>query len=420
MTTKQPLVRRIVIAFVLMTFMVGSVFSISIFEIVHYIEEQIVSKELQEELDDVIQQLANQEPPLLNAHTQFFSSVYGAGIPQPFVSVRTGFTEVDNRDGAFYVFKRVVGDAEYMLVEDQTEFEAREHVLYRAVFAGFMLSLLAAWIVGRMVARHVISPVLQLAQQVEQREQMMEQVPAMAAEYADDEVGALARAFDRSLGQLRLSLARERFFTSDVSHELRTPLMIIGTSCELMLNSGKLTPVQHTQVTRMHRAAEEMTYLVQTFLMLARANKAESLMSDTVTLAEAAENQRERWSAAFDAKGLDFVVKDEARSLHQYNATFLNTVISNLLRNALAYTRTGSVRLTLTEDGFTVEDTGSGIPVDQQENVFQPFVRGEAAHGEGWGLGLSLVKRICDHQGWQVQVDSISPNGSIFRIKLIH
>lgn len=418
--TKQPLVRRIVIAFVLMTFVVGSIFSLSIFKIVHSIEEQIVSKELQEELDSVLRQLASQDEPLvLNAHTEFYSSVSGTGIPELFVSVKAGFTEVDDHAGAFYVYKRVVGNADYMLVEDQTEFEARENVLYQAVLAGFLLSLVAAWVVGKMVARRVISPVLKLAQQVGQHEQLLADAPAMAAEYADDEVGDLAKAFDHSLGQLRLSLARERFFTSDVSHELRTPLMVIVSSCELMLDSGKLTPAQHTQLNRIHRAAQEMAELVQTFLMLARENKAESLMSGQITLAAAAENQRQRWSGDFALKGLDFIVRNETRHPHLYNQTFLNTVISNLLRNALHYTEKGAVCLTLTEDGFTVEDTGMGIPVDQQEKVFQPFVRGEAAHGEGWGLGLSLVKRICDHQGWQVHVDSISPNGSIFHIKLI-
>src|SRR5690606_10199067 len=133
--------------------------------------------------------------------------------------------------------------------------------------------------------------------------------PVMAAEYADDEVGDLAKAFDHSLGQLYSSLMRERFFTSDVSHELRTPLMIIASSCELMLASGKLAPIQHTQLTRIHRAAQEMADLVQTFLMLARADKAESLMGGNTTLADAAENQRERWTAAFAAKGLEFVVQ---------------------------------------------------------------------------------------------------------------
>jgi signal transduction histidine kinase len=421
MATKQPLVRRIIIAFVLMTFVVGSVFSISIFEIVHYIEEQLVSKELEKELDFVIHQHPEQyKSQTLGTHMHFFSSDSDAGIPESFAAVKAGFTEVTNKEGAFYVFKRVTDGAEYLMVEDQTEFEAREDALYQAVFAGFLLSLLAAWTVGSIVAKRVISPVLRLAQQVGQLDERIGPAPAMAAEYADDEVGDLAKAFDHSLGQLSSSLMRERFFTSDVSHELRTPLMIIASSCELMLASGKLAPIQHTQLTRIHRAAQEMADLVQTFLMLARADKAESLMGGNTTLADAAENQRERWTAAFAAKGLEFVVQGMPDSSRHYNATFLNTVISNLLRNALDYTQAGMVRLILTENGFTVEDTGAGIPADQQEKVFQPFVRGAVSPGEGLGLGLSLVKRICDREGWQVQVEAAFPRGSIFRIKLIH
>ena len=90
--------------------------------------------------------------------------------------------------------------------------------------------------------------------------------------------------------------------------------------------------------------------------------------------------------------------------------------MSNLLRNALHYTKAGSVRLIIENGGFRVEDTGVGIPVDQQERMFQPFVRGEESRGEGLGLGLSLVRRICAHQGWSV---SLRPNpsvGSCFRV----
>lgn len=420
MTTKQPLVQRIVIAFVLMTFIVGGVFSISIFKIVHYIEEQLVTRELQEELNLIIQQYVEQGMPLaVNSHTRYFSSASGTAIPAQFANLKAGFTEVDDSNEAFYVFKRVVGDVDYMLVEDQTEFESREIALYQAVLAGFLLSLLAAWIVGSAVARKVIAPVLSLAEQVSQHDQLLPQDSLMAAEYANDEVGDLAKAFDHTLGQLRSSLARERLFTSDVSHELRTPLMVIASSCELLLDSGKLTPVQQAQLVRTHRAVQEMTDLIQTFLMLARADKAESQMGGNTTLEETADNQYSRWESAFSAKGIDFVVVNHSTNINRYNATFLNTVMSNLLRNALHYTETGSVRLTLSEEGFAVEDSGLGIPHHQLDSIFQPFVRGEMAQGEGLGLGLSLVKRICQHQGWQVDVRANTPTGTIFSIKLM-
>jgi signal transduction histidine kinase len=84
----------------------------------------------------------------------------------------------------------------------------------------------------------------------------------------------------------------------------------------------------------------------------------------------------------------------------RYNATFLHAVMGNLLRNALHYTEHGFIRLTLEPTGFVVEDSGVGIPEDKREAMFEPFVRGNEKRGDGLGLGLSLVQRICESQGW--------------------
>lgn len=101
-----------------------------------------------------------------------------------------------------------------------------------------------------------------------------------------------------------------------------------------------------------------------------------------------------------------------------YNATFLYAVMGNLLRNALHYTETGFIRLTLREGGFMVEDSGVGIPEEKREAMFQPFVRGTEQRGEGLGLGLSLVQRICENQGWSVSLDTMEPNGCRFSVDM--
>jgi signal transduction histidine kinase len=242
--------------------------------------------------------------------------------------------------------------------------------------------------------------------------------PALAPDYPDDEVGHLAAAFDSTLGQLRQTLERERLFTSDVSHELRTPLMIIASSCELLVEAQGLSPRQREQVQRISRAAEEMSELVQTFLMLARAKPEESRQGGSASLAEVADEQSKRWAPLIEEKGLQFQLIAQGVDSAQYNLTFLRTVMSNLLRNALHYTEQGGVRLILDTGGFRVEDSGVGIPLDQHEQMFQPFVRGPEARGEGLGLGLSLVKRICTHQGWAVRVSDLPPQGSRFEVNL--
>lgn len=65
--------------------------------------------------------------------------------------------------------------------------------------------------------------------------------------------------------------------------------------------------------------------------------------------------------------------------------------MGNLLRNATHYTDAGSITLTLDEHGFSVEDTGAGVPEEQRERIFMPFVRGSSSSGRGEGLGLGLA-----------------------------
>ncbi|MNP61809.1 Osmolarity sensor protein EnvZ [compost metagenome] len=101
-----------------------------------------------------------------------------------------------------------------------------------------------------------------------------------------------------------------------------------------------------------------------------------------------------------------------------YNATFLQSVMGNLLRNAAHYTDGGYIRLSLQPNGFSVEDSGVGIPEEQREAMFQPFVRGDERRGEGLGLGLSLVQRICDDQGWRVTLTATAPHGCRFQVDL--
>ena len=418
MLSKQPFQRRILIAFVLMTVMVSGLFSLSIVGVVHFIEEHLVSQEMSRELGETLNEDIRQgRPPRLDSSTRFFSSNNpDYAIPPEYEGLLEGFNEVVSGNEAFYVYVQKINGETYMLVQEQQEFEAREHALFNVVLAGFLLTVIAAWGLGLIMARKVMAPISRLAQQVRHRDQLHPLAPPLAPDYPDDEVGQLAAAFDSTLGQVRQSLERERLFTSDVSHELRTPLMVIATSCELLAEAN-LSSREKDQLARIARASEEMHELVQTFLQLARDKSNEAAFGGDRTLAGIAHEQASRWSVLMKEKGLDFQLTEEGQDDGRYNATFLGTVMANLLRNALHYTERGSVRLILEQGAFRIEDSGAGIPAEQRERIFQPFVRGLQARGEGLGLGLSLVKRICAKQGWQVSLQS-EPGHTRFRVTL--
>jgi len=420
MEFKQSLAQRIIIAFALMSALVAGAFAVGIVATVHLVEEKLISAGLGGDLQrlllmDTMDDWSHRPEP-----DQLFYFSNGRGdfaLPKDLRHLSAGFHEVFRGDLSYHAMVEIIDGRRYVLLQDQSDFEERERILFAVVVVGFVLSLALAVLLGWVLARRVMAPVIRLARQVRHRDQLLGLAPPLAPDYAEDEVGQLAVAFDATLGRLRQALTRERLFTSDVSHELRTPLMVLATSCELLLANDRLDPRARAQVERITRACEEMRDLVQTFLMLARAQRNET-MAAQITLAEVAEDLLEQWRQPIEQKGLELLYEPGQPNEHRYNATFLHTVMSNLLRNALHYTDQGFIRLSLNASGFSVEDTGVGIPEEKREAMFQPFVRGNEKRGEGLGLGLSLVQRICDDQNWTVTLTTNEPHGCVFHVVL--
>ncbi|MDR9754565.1 HAMP domain-containing sensor histidine kinase [Pseudomonas sp. SZMC_28357] len=421
MEFKQSLAQRIIIAFALMSALVAGAFAMGIVATVHLVEEKLISAGLGGDLQrlllmDSVSDWSHRPEP-----DQLFYFSGGPGdfdVPKDLRHLDPGFHEVFREQLSYHAMVEVVDGRRYVLLQDQSDFEERERVLFAVVLVGFVLSLALAVFLGWVLARRVMAPVVRLARQVRHRDQLLGLAPPLAPDYAADEVGELAVAFDATLGRLRQALNRERLFTSDVSHELRTPLMVLASSCELLLENPGIDQRGKAQVERIARACEEMRELVQTFLMLARAQHEDSGMSPQLSLGQAAEELLCIWREPIEKKGLELIFVRGEPSEVRYNATFLFAVMGNLLRNALHYTEHGFIRLTLTPSGFMVEDTGVGIPEEKREAMFEPFVRGTEKRGEGLGLGLSLVQRICENQGWVVSLSTMDPSGCRFQVEL--
>lgn len=421
MEFKQSLAQRIIIAFALMSALVAGTFAMGIVATVHLVEEKLISAGLGGDLQrlllmDSVSDWSHRPEP-----DQLFYFSGGPGdfdVPKDLRHLEPGFHEVFREHLSYHAMVEVVDGRRYVLLQDQSDFEERERVLFAVVLVGFVLSLVLAVFLGWTLARRVMAPVVRLAQQVRHRDQLLGLAPPLAPDYAADEVGELAVAFDATLGRLRQALSRERLFTSDVSHELRTPLMVLATSCELLLENPALDPRGRAQVERIARACSEMRELVQTFLMLARAQHEDASDTSNVPMDVVAQDLINLWREPIEAKGLELIYVPGPPQDGRYHVTFLHAVMGNLLRNALHYTDHGFIRLTLYPGGFLVEDSGVGIPEEKREAMFQPFVRGSEKRGEGLGLGLSLVQRICDSQGWVVTLTTMEPMGCRFQVDL--
>lgn len=421
MDSRQSLAKRIVIVFALMSAFVAGVFAFGIVATVHVVERKLTRTDMAGGLNRLLLMDNGADWSHRPEKDELFFAEDGHGplalIPS-LSRLEPGFHETVYEGTKYYAMVREVGGRKYVLLKDQQDLVQREQVLFAVVIVGFVLSILLAILLGRFLARRVMAPVIRLAGQVRHRDQLMELAPPLAPEYAVDEVGELALSFDQALGRLRAALSREKLFTSDVSHELRTPLMILGSSCELLLSDPRLDQRASAQVSRIARASEEMTQLVDTFLMLARARESGASTGGTATLEEVAQGLVEIWGKLIGDKGISFTYRNHQQGSERYHLTFLQSVMGNLLRNAWHYTDQGSITLTLHDRGFSVEDTGIGIPLEKQQAMFQPFVRGDERRGEGLGLGLSLVQRICSNQHWQVDLTNREPQGCCFTVTL--
>ncbi len=296
----------------------------------------------------------------------------------------------------------------YILLYDTSLQHRREQrfalLLGVIVLAATLLSALG----GFWLARGVIAPVAKLALAVRTRGPD-DWLNPLADDFARDEVGELARVFDRQMERMRAFIERERAFTADMSHELRTSLAVILSASEMLLSDETLTQKQRNRVARIDRASRDMAELGTALMLMAREESAFAGGSGCVVAAvldEAVEKHRYLLRNKHVAIDLH---TDPALEL-QVDRSLFYILVSNLIRNAFSYTDAGTVRILQDERQLVISDTGRGIPGDAVDHVFLRHFKSVAS--DGAGIGLFLVKRICDRYGWRIHLDSRENQGT--------
>jgi len=216
-------------------------------------------------------------------------------------------------------------------------------------------------------------------------------------------------------------------FVANVSHELRTPLTSIRGYAETLLEGG-LEDAEHRQgfVSVIREQAERLGALVEDLLSLAQLERPGAApRRDEFDLREAAARQTAAFRARAEKGGLALGLEAGPPVPLHGDRRLIEQVLANLLDNALKYTERGSVTVRVgARDGVAwceVEDTGAGIPEDDQPRVFERFYRIDKARSRekgGTGLGLSIVKHVVLQHGGEVSLRSKPGQGSLFRFEI--
>jgi len=304
-----------------------------------------------------------------------------------------------------------VGESRYYLLYNETHQVAREARFVGLLGIGVLVATLLASAGGLWLAGRVIAPVSVLAGRVKALEPEASHSP-LGADFPRDELGELARAFDRYLARLGAFIERERAFTADVSHELRTPLSIIQGAAEIQEEDVSLTERQRVRALRVQRAAQDMAEITTALLALAREHGIGS--APPTSMAKLVQEAVERHRHLLENKPTEIKLSIQNDARLVADRALLLIVVGNLVRNAFQHTDQGEVDIRLTRNDLRIADTGRGIPEAELARIFQRHYKGSGSRGEG--IGLSLTKRICDRYGWSIAVESHPGRGTEVRL----
>jgi signal transduction histidine kinase len=238
-------------------------------------------------------------------------------------------------------------------------------------------------------------------------------------------LAALARALvllDRAVSEARASEVAMRTFLADASHELRTPVAALQATAERLLRDQPARPARDAIEAQLARDSGRLGHLIDDLLNLARLDARERPHREPLDLADLASAAVAATRTTDPAAHVELVTNGPVPATGDRES--LARALRNLLDNASAVADTVVVEVTQTSNGpkLSVTDNGPGVPADQRERIFEPFVRlgGRESRNSrnGTGLGLAIVRRTIESHGGTITCDPSATGGARFTLRL--
>lgn len=383
----------------------------------HNLGERIMDETLHAEIEDYISRRSRNPNSLPPATISVRGYVHVPGrmaedIPPVLVSLDPGKHQLTLEGIPYRVAVADRGNERYVMLFNELRQRNREEQFLIYLVVGALTMVLISAGLGWWLAGRVVAPVAELARRVD-KARPEDETRDIQQGFPPDEIGKLAQVFSGYLQRMRAFIERERAFTSDISHELRTPLAIVQGAVELLEEDTRLDKWQLERIARIGRAARQMIDLTAALLMMARERNMDEPVEHDCNVEETVREAVEMHRYLVNPKT---TVEFESRNHSRIAAekTLLGIVVANLIRNAFAYTESGKVIITVAENCLTVADTGLGISEEEIGKVFQRHFKGSSSTGAG--IGLSLVKRICERYGWETVIESRAGRGTTVQL----
>lgn len=395
---------RVILALVLIVTVTSALFSGGVLLIKAQLEEVIFGNMVADQLEDIKQLLDEErfDESQLFAGWDFYLADNESVIAPELTQLTSGSHHTVVVDDKVYQVE--VGQWQSQpvyLTYDITEWEEQEHTVLIMLVYGLVIVLFVSLLMGWTATRAILAPVRRLSSRLTKLQPGVRS-KAISQDYEGTEIGEIAAAFDKYMERLDQFVEREQTFTAAASHELRTPLSVMMGAVDV-LSDNTQSAISLRAIARIKRACNEMLAFIEATLYLSREGSTQIDQGSPADLAVVVERLLEDNASAIEAKSIRIEKRILGTPVLTQPLSLVQITMGNILRNAIQHTDHGVITIEIEGDRISFIDTGEGIPA---ENLSQVFERSYSTKSDGTGLGLNLVKRICDRFNWGIEIES--------------
>lgn len=416
----QDLYRKFKVILLIRLLLLSVIALMSVLFSMFILENMLIKSALQSEADYFWQKYSTNNQTIAadtwNLKSYLVESNDDSALPIELQGMGTGFTRLKDQPGYTLLYKTSREGKQLLLLFNGEN--VRDLGIYLGVIPltlFLVLSYLIGWLFYRKT-KEVLSPIAWLASKFKSFDPVYAKLPTidlteMPGE-PDYETVVLANSLSNYVERIDQFVNRERAFTRDVSHELRTPLTVVNMAINMIEENDQLDKHDSKALQRIKTAAKDMLELVDVFLILARESDSipeEEAVSVHEVMSYQLDQMRPMLIEKTDVK---VSIVERAPCNVKTSAKILEVMLGNLLQNAIKYTDQGEVKIEIESDFVKVSDTGIGMSESQIQQVFSPYFQAGARPSGGYGVGLTIVKRISDRFNWPLTINSQQQQGT--------
>ena len=231
-----------------------------------------------------------------------------------------------------------------------------------------------------------------------------------------DELEELISEINSMLERLEKAYRSQERFVHDVSHELRNPLTSLKGFAKVLRKFGEDREIREEAVEEIEELVDDMSDLIENLLMLAKPDT--SITPESVRVKNLVEEIVEKLLKSFPSREIRLDAVGDP--VIETSPDLLRIIVKNLIENAMKYSpHDEPVVVRIGDRWIEVEDRGPGIPKEYRDKIFERFYRIDPSRDRrksGYGLGLAMVKELCERLGMRVEFESEEGRGSVFRV----